>query len=74
MGDLLAFAILGFPPFCMDSQGSVRRGRGDRAVAQLGSAPVWGTGGRRFKSCLPDQLPEPLIYSYRGLLQILPEI
>ena len=25
-----------------------------RAVAQLGSAPVWGTGGRRFKSCLPD--------------------
>src|SRR5665213_377693 len=28
---------------------------GRRAVAQLGSAPVWGTGGRRFKSCLPDQ-------------------
>ena len=27
-----------------------------RAVAQLGSAPVWGTGGRRFKSCLPDHL------------------
>ena len=24
-----------------------------RAVAQLGSASVWGTGGRRFKSCLP---------------------
>jgi hypothetical protein len=25
-------------------------------VAQLGSAPVWGTGGRRFKSCLPDHV------------------
>ena len=26
-----------------------------RGVAQLGSAPEWGSGGRRFKSCLPDQ-------------------
>ena len=26
----------------------------DRDVAQLGSAPVLGTGGRRFKSCHPD--------------------
>ena len=26
-----------------------------RAVAQLGSALVWGTRGRRFKSCQPDQ-------------------
>ena len=25
-----------------------------RAVAQLGSAPDWGSGGRRFKSCQPD--------------------
>lgn len=25
-----------------------------REVAQPGSAPVLGTGGRRFKSCLPD--------------------
>ena len=25
-----------------------------RGVAQFGSAPVLGTGGRRFKSCLPD--------------------
>jgi hypothetical protein len=24
-------------------------------VAQPGSAPVWGTGGRRFKSSHPDQ-------------------
>ena len=25
-----------------------------RGVAQLGSVPVWGTGGRRFKSSRPD--------------------
>src|SRR5690606_20366433 len=30
----------------------------DRGVAQLGSAPHWGCGGRRFKSCRPDQLFE----------------
>ena len=27
---------------------------GSRGVAQSGSAPGWGPGGRRFKSCLPD--------------------
>src|SRR5437868_15261689 len=27
-----------------------------RGVAQPGSASVWGTGGRRFKSCRPDHL------------------
>ena len=27
-----------------------------RGVAQLGSAPVWGTGGRWFESSHPDQL------------------
>ena len=27
-----------------------------RGVAQAGSAPVLGTGGRRFKSSHPDQL------------------
>ena len=27
-----------------------------RGVAQSGSAPVWGAGGRRFKSSRPDQL------------------
>ncbi len=27
-----------------------------RGVAQLGSAPAWGAGGHRFKSCRPDQL------------------
>ena len=28
--------------------------RAPRGVAQSGSAPGWGPGGRRFKSCLPD--------------------
>jgi hypothetical protein len=28
--------------------------RKPRGVAQSGSAPGWGPGGRRFKSCLPD--------------------
>ena len=27
----------------------------NRGVAQSGSAPHWGCGGRRFKSCRPDQ-------------------
>jgi len=28
-----------------------------RGVAQPGSAPAWGAGGRRFKSSRPDQIP-----------------
>ena len=28
----------------------------ERDVAQPGSATVWGTGGRKFKSCHPDKL------------------
>lgn len=28
-----------------------------RVVAQSGSAPAWGAGGRRFESCQPDQFP-----------------
>ena len=32
----------------------VRGRRGNRAVAQFGSAPRSGRGGRRFKSCQPD--------------------
>ena len=28
---------------------------GERAVAQFGSALDWGSSGRRFKSCQPDQ-------------------
>ena len=27
-----------------------------RGVAQPGSAPVLGTGGRKFESCRPDQI------------------
>ena len=29
-----------------------------RDVAQSGSATVWGTGGRKFKSCHPDYKKE----------------
>ncbi len=36
-----------------------------RGVAQSGSAPGWGPGGRRFKSCLPDWRKAPLT---RGFL------
>ena len=32
-----------------------------RGVAQSGSAPGWGPGGRRFKSCLPDSPNDPLL-------------
>ena len=34
---------------------------GRRAVAQLGSALDWGSRGRRFKSCQPDQVRGPQI-------------
>jgi hypothetical protein len=27
-----------------------------RGVAQFGSVPAWGAGGRRFKSSRPDQI------------------
>jgi nucleoid DNA-binding protein len=36
----------------ISSFGSFRQ----RSVAQPGSAPAWGAGGRRFKSCRSDQL------------------
>ena len=32
----------------------VRNAGSLRGVAQFGSAPDWGSGGRRFKSCLSD--------------------
>ncbi len=58
--------------------GAVRPGRADvsiqilplftmadlRGVAQSGSAPHWGCGGRRFKSCRPDQLKIIDSYTY----------
>src|ERR1019366_7126964 len=34
--------------------------RGSRGVAQPGSAPALGAGGRRFKSSRPDQYLQPL--------------
>src|SRR3954449_3461618 len=36
-----------------------------RGVAQSGSAPVWGTGGRRFKSGRPDQFSRTSQAEYR---------
>ena len=42
---------LRYAPLC--SRARIFRAR-DRAVAQLGSAPRSGRGGRRFKSCQPD--------------------
>ena len=35
-----------------------------RGVAQFGSAPDWGSGGRRFKSCLSDQQKNPWKFKY----------
>jgi hypothetical protein len=54
---------LGSPdPLCCSSclgrgntKKSVAQQRISRAVAQLGSALDWGSRGRRFKSCQPDQ-------------------
>ena len=37
----------------------VRNAGSHRGVAQFGSAPDWGSGGRRFKSCLSDQEHTP---------------
>ena len=42
--------------FASDADGTVVDSTGSRGVAQSGSAPGWGPGGRRFKSCLPDSL------------------
>ncbi len=41
----------------MGDRGPGARLRVRRGVAQSGSAPVWGTGGRGFKSRRPDQHP-----------------
>src|SRR5690349_3613664 len=46
------------PSPALDSRPGFRSGGVEsptpRGVAQSGSAPGWGPGGRRFKSCLPD--------------------
>ncbi len=44
----------------------------NRAVAQLGSAPPWGGGGRRFKSCQSDHLSKnSLINNHMQSLALL---
>ncbi len=45
-------------------------GFAERDVAQLGSAPDWGSGGRRFKSCRPDML-EQRIFTIPNALSML---
>ena len=37
-------------------------------MAQSGSAPGWGPGGRRFKSCLPDLQPASFQQGLAGSL------
>ncbi len=46
---------IGSAPHAWDKVSTLPRGGEPRAVAQLGSAPDWGSGGRRFKSCQPDE-------------------
>ena len=46
-------AVAGWPG-ADERVGARRIEREPRGVAQSGSAPGWGPGGRRFKSCLPD--------------------
>ena len=75
------------PPAQAASAGGIcRRLVPPRGVAQSGSAPGWGPGGRRFKSCLPDYespakagfsglprpgLAEPLVpTSYQGTREL----
>ena len=36
-----------------------------RGVAQPGSAPDWGSGGRRFKSCRPDHIYDALAAEFQ---------
>src|SRR5436309_9785290 len=43
---------------------------GPRGVAQSGSAPGWGPGGRRFKSCLPDGTKAPLRHGFLVILHL----
>ena len=40
-----------------------------RGVAQLGSAPLWGSGGRRFKSCRSDPVT-PVNPSHEAVSQL----
>lgn len=42
----------------------------DRDVAQFGSAPVLGTGGRRFESCHPDFTKNEINFCGSNLLNV----
>ena len=43
-----------------------------RGVAQFGSAPLWGSGGRGFKSRRSDQLSSLLIRDLYSLYELIP--
>ena len=43
-----------------------------RDVAQLGSAPLWGSGGRGFKSRRSDYLSSSLISDLYSLYELMP--
>ena len=43
-----------------------------RGVAQLGSAPLWGSGGRGFKSRRSDQLSSSFIRDLYSLYELIP--
>ena len=48
------------------------RTRSNRGVAQPGSAPEWGSGGRRFKSSHPEAILGYLLVSLVASADILP--
>ena len=43
-----------------------------RGVAQFGSAPLWGSGGRGFKSRRSDQFSSSLIRDLYSLYELIP--
>ena len=43
-----------------------------RGVAQFGSAPLWGSGGRGFKSRRSDYLSSSLISDLYSLYELMP--
>ena len=43
-----------------------------RGVAQFGSAPLWGSGGRGFKSRRSDQLSSSFIRDLYSLYELIP--
>ena len=43
-----------------------------RGVAQFGSAPLWGSGGRGFKSRRSDQLSSSFMRDLYNLYELIP--